>query len=77
MADPDPSAGEWICRRCGSVQEAHSSICTACGAPSTPASGGPSVSDRQADRRPFDLTTILFVLLVAAVIVLLALAVTV
>lgn len=75
MTDPIPSEGEWICRRCGSVQEPQVSICTACGAPSTPVSEGPSVGTGDASRNPFDLTTILFVILVATVIVLLALAV--
>lgn len=77
MGNPRPTGDEWICRRCGSIQDGSVSVCTNCGAPSTPDSPLAPSHDGATDRSTLDWTAILLAVLTALVIVVLAVAVTI
>ncbi|MFB6266499.1 MAG: hypothetical protein ABEI31_02470 [Halodesulfurarchaeum sp.] len=68
-----PGEDEWICRRCGQVNDKTVSVCPNCDTPSTRRQGpAPRAGSPRTGRDLLDWTTIAVILLVATAIVLLA-----
>ncbi|MFB6154205.1 MAG: hypothetical protein ABEJ27_08135 [Halodesulfurarchaeum sp.] len=70
--DSSPGADEWICRRCGTVNDKTVSVCPNCDTPSTKHQGPAPRSREFETGRDVDWSIIALTLLVATAIVLLA-----